>query len=163
MKLSLINKIKLGIIAALAVLALSLIFSQKASPDSPLFGLKRLQEKAFMKLKGSPIDRLNYMSTLLDYRLLELQAIINNKSFSYMWTTSLRYSTLVGQMTDLILTNNVGDKKDGIKKQFSEHKKVLNNLYVVYPKNTENIEYKYIEDDINYLKIYLEKLSNLNK
>jgi len=161
MKLTLINKIKLGAIVILAILALSLIFSQKASPDSPLFSLKRLQEKAFMKLKGSPEEKLNYMSTLLDYRLLELQNIIDNKSFSYMWTTSLRYSTLAGQMTDLILANNMGDKKDGIKKQFAEHKKVLNNLYVVYPKNTENIEYKYIEDDINYLNLYLDKLSKI--
>lgn len=159
MKLNTETQIKLGAILVLAVLVLSLIFSESASPDSLFFGLKRLQEKAFMKFKGSPEEKINYMSTLLDYRLEELQKIIDNKSFSYMWTTSLRYSTLAGQITDLAVANNMKDKMAGIKKQFSEHKKVLYDLYVAYPKNTDNIEYKYIEDDINYLNLYLEKLS----
>jgi len=159
--LTTISKIKLGAIVVLLILILSLIFSQTAASDSPFFGIKRLQEKAFMKLKGTPEDKLNFMSTLLDHRLKELQDIIEHGSFGEMWTTSLRYSTQAGEMTDLVIANNMVDKVEGIKNQFSNHKKILNDMYVAYPKNTNNLEYKYIEDDMNYLNLYLEKLSKI--
>ncbi len=126
---------------------------------APLFALKRIQEKVFMKMKTTPTDRLEYMSLMLNSRLNELNSIVRGKNYDHVLYSSLRYSTLAGQMSEEVLTNNLNLRVDAVRKQFSDHLVILNDIYVFYPKNTSNLEYKYIEDDINYLKIYLDKLS----
>lgn len=154
--------IQVAIIVILTIASISLILSRNASPDSPLlFGLKRVQEKAFLNLKSGPEDKVDYMSSLLEERLKELDTLIKNGSFSYLWSASLRYSTFAGQITDLVVSNRMTDRVETIKKQFQDHKKVLSDLYVAYPKNTDNVEYKYLEDGINYLNIYLQKLDEI--
>lgn len=156
------TKIQLGTITILVVLAISLILSQSASPDTPpFFLLKRLQEKVFLKTKSTPQDQVDYMSSLLEVRLKELQNQVNNKSYGYILPSALRYSALAGQITDLIVANNLTDKVEETKNQFLSHKKVLDVIYVIYPKNTDNEEYKYIQDDYNYLGLYLDKLAKV--
>lgn len=153
--------IQVVIIGILIIASVSLILSRNASPNSSLlFGLKRVQEKVFLSVKSGPNDKVDYMSSLLEERLKELGALIKNSSYDYLWSASLRYSTFAGQITDLIVSNRMTDRLEAVKKQFQDHKKVLNDLYVAYPKNTDNVEYKYLEDGINYLDIYLEMLSN---
>lgn len=153
-------KIQLSLIAVLILIAASLILSQTATPDfPPLFALKRIQEKAFMSLKSNPKERLNYMRSLLNTRLDELDKQVKVQSYSQILSSASRYSTLAGEITDFIITNNLEDQVPSTMEQFINHKKVLREIYVIYPKNTENVEYKYIEDDINYLDIYLDKLS----
>ncbi len=156
-------KTQLGLIIFLAVFALSLVLSQKAIPSNPfLFSVKRVQEKAYLSLKSNPKDRVDYMVFLLNNRLYELDAVVKGKNYDYVLPSSSRYSTLAGQITDLIITNNMKDSVDAIKKIFENHRKVLNDLYVFYPKNIlDNVEWKYIQDDYNYLKIYLDKLSSV--
>lgn len=151
------------LIIILAIFALGLIFSQKAKPDTPaLFGLKRVQEKAYLSLKSNPEEKLDYMVFTLNNRLEELRNLVNNKSYNYVLPSSLRYSTLAGQITDYIALNNLKDKVEQVKQTFENHSKLLDNLYVIYPKNDpNNVEWKYIQDDYNYLKIYLDKLSKL--
>jgi len=140
----------------------SLLLSVKVSPDMPpFFALKRGQEKVFLKLKSSSSDRVDYMSSLLETRLQELQSQVNNKSYGYILPSASRYSTLAGQITDLVAANNMVDKIDALKSQFERHKKVLDDVYIAYPKNTDNVEYKYIQDDFNYLDLYLDKLSKV--
>lgn len=157
-----IRKIQLILIFILAFFGLSLILSQKANPDATLiFGLKRIQEKTFLSFKSSPQSRLDYMSNMLNNRLEELSNSVKNKKYDYVLPSASRYSTLAGEITDLIIANNLKDRIELIKNQFSAHAKVLQEIYVIYPKNTENVEYKYIEDDINYLKIYEDKLSGI--
>ncbi len=160
-----INKyrIQLGLIIILAVFVLSLLLSLKATPDmTPFFALKRGQEKVFLKLKANPLDKVDYMSSLLDSRLEELQTIVKNKNYDYVLRSALRYSTLAGQITDMIIANNLTDKIEGTKVQFINHGKLLDELYVVYPKNLrDNVEWKYIQDDFNYLQLYLDKLETV--
>lgn len=154
------TKIQLGLIVVLVVIVLSLVLSQSASPDSSLlFGLKRVQEKIYLKLKNAPADKLDYMSLLLDRRLTELDSQVRRQSYGYILPSALRYSTLAGQITEMIVANKTTDKVVSTIDQFKSHLKVLQDIYVIYPKNTDNMEYKYIEDDINYLKIYLDKLT----
>lgn len=156
------TKIQLGAIIILVVLVISLILSRSASPDTPpLFLLKRLQEKVFLKTKSTPQDQVDYMSSLLKVRLSELQNQVNNKSYGYILPSALRYSTLAGQITDLIVANNLINKVTEAKNQFLNHQKVLDNIYNIYPKNTDNEEYKYIQDDYNYLGLYLDKLAKV--
>lgn len=154
------SRVQLISIIILVLLVGSLLLSVKASPDMPpFFALKRGQEKVFLKLKSSPQDKVDYMSSLLESRLQELQSQVNNKSYGYILPSASRYSSLAGQITELIVANNMVDKVDALKRQFERHKKVLDDLYVIYPKNTDNMEYKYIQDDFNYLILYLDKLA----
>ncbi len=156
------TKIQAGLIIFLAIFALSLIISQKATPDfGPFFSLKRIQEKVFLKLKSSPSDKIDYMSALLDTRLQELKSQVNRQSYNYILPSALRYSTLAGQITEMIIANNMKDKVVSTTAQFIAHKKTLQEIYVIYPKNTDNWEWKYIQDDINYLKLYLDKLQSI--
>jgi hypothetical protein len=152
-------KIQLGLILILIITAFLLIYSMRVSPDSPFFGLKRVQEKTFLALKFSPEDRIEYLSFLLDIRLREFEDLISKKSYSDLWSASLRYSTFAGQITDLTEVNNLKEMVMPLKNQFEEHKMRLTILYEVYPKNTDNVEWKYLLDAINYLDSYLEKLS----
>lgn len=157
------TKIQLGLILVLALFALSLFLSTKATPQSPLFVLKRVQEKAFLSLKTDPKERLEYMRNLLDNRLSELSNVVRSKDYNFVLSSASRYSTLAGQITDLIISNNLKDQVEPIKQKFISHEKILYDLYVFYPKNHDDEEYKYIEDDINYLKIYSDKLTTLIK
>ncbi len=164
MSLNKINKTKLQIAAILilAVFALSLIFSQKTNPDNKLlFALKRIQEKAFLSLKGNAGDRLDYMSSLLDTRAEELDSMVKAETYCCILNAALRYSTLAGEITEMIEANNMKDKVPAITSQFQKHKEILQKTYIIYPKNMDNFEYKYIEDDINYLDLYLDKLSKI--
>lgn len=152
-------RIQFGLIIILVLFALSLIFSQKATPDqSLLFGLKRIQEKVFLATRSNPSDRVDYMSSLLETRLQELQTQVNNKSYGYILPSASRYSTLAGQITDLVVSNNLTERVGSVRNQFLSHQKVLDEVYIIYPKNTDNWEWKYIKDDYNYLGLYLEKL-----
>jgi hypothetical protein len=152
---------KIVLIIVLVALVISLILSQNANSTSPFFSLKRLQENGFLLLKTTPRAKVDYMSHLLDVRLNEFEDLIKAGGKDNMWSSSLRYSTFAGQITDLIVTNNLTNLVDPIKKQFEEHKAKLNELYVAFPKNTDNGEWKYILDAINYLNFNLEKLSKI--
>lgn len=160
-KIKLQNRDKIILIIILAVLAISLILSKNANSTNPFFGLKRFQENSFLMLKTNPKDKVDYMSHLLDVRLSEFEQLIKAGGKYNMWSSSLRYSTFAGQITDLIVANNLKDMIDPIKKQFEAHKTKLNQLYVAFPKNTDNGEWKYILDAINYLNFNLDKLSKI--
>ncbi len=155
--------IKLWSIFFLSFFAISLISSQDATPDnSYLFSLKRVQEKVFLKTISNPKDRVLYMKALLNKRIKELVAVVNNKQYRAVLKASQRYSTLAGQITDLIVANNLKDLADLTKLQFENHMPIIYKAYVIYPKNIpDNEEWKYILDDHNYLKIYLDKLSKI--
>lgn len=157
------TRIQLGAIIILSVLAIALLLSQNANPDfRPFWSLKRVQEKIYLKFKNSPQDKIDYMSGLLNVRLNEMDHLVNSKSYDFVLPASLRYSTLAGQITDLIIANNLKDKIPAITAQFIDHQAVLRSIYVIYPKNiSDNVEYKYIEDDINYLRLYLDKLEKV--
>lgn len=156
-------RIQLVSIIILAVIVLSLLFSQKVNPDvPPLFAIKRIQEKIILKLKSTPEEKVNVMSNILDERLSELQAIVKNRSYGYVLLSSQRYYTLAGQITDLVIVSNLTDKVEPLKNKFQNQKKIVNEIYVAYPKNIPgNEEWKYIQDDFNYLNLYLDKLEKV--
>ncbi|MCL4366542.1 hypothetical protein M1437_04945, partial [Patescibacteria group bacterium] len=65
------------------------------------------------------------------------------------------------QITALVVANNLTDKVNFIRNQFLSHQKIIEAIYVAYPKNTDNVEYKYIQDDYNYLGLYLDQLAKV--
>ncbi len=98
MSLKEITQAKIAAIVALAILVISLVLSQTAAPDNYLlFSLKRAQETAFLKLKTTPSQKVDYMDYLLDQRLSELQTVFNHKSYNYILPAANRYFTLAGQ------------------------------------------------------------------
>lgn len=129
-----------------------------ANPDNqPFYNFKRLYEKVQLNLKSNSEDKLNYQFKLLDKRLTELVYIVENGNSSYVLTTSLRYSTTAGQVTELIIENNLKDQAEKTKEKFEAHLLIVKDLPQKYPKDDEEI--KYIIDDANYLKIYIDLLS----
>lgn len=157
------NRIQMGLIIILIIFALSLILSQKANPDiPPLFTLKRLQEKAFFKLKSSPLSKGAYLESLLEVRLEELENLVDSRSYNYILSSSLRYSATAGELTNLVVSNNLKGEMDHLKNIFSKHQKRLLYLTDKYPKDIPgNEEWKYIQDDFNYLGLYLDQLSKV--
>ncbi len=157
----LLRQIKILLSIFLVLFALSLIFSNNAAPDSPLlFKVRRLQEKLFIILKFTPASKARYYELLLGIRLKDLSTIINVGEPSFILTSSLRYSTTAGQLTELIQKYKMKSEVTPISSLFKEHQKILSELINSYPKDRDG-EWKYIQDDINYLDTYLQYLSEL--
>ena len=158
--MNLISKIKLFAIGGLLLLAIALLLSDRALPSSPeLYSLKRLQEKIFMIVKTNPRDKVNYYNLLLDKRLNELIAVVGNNQSELILTSSLRYSTTAGLMTEIIKAHHLTDASTIAQEKFKENKKMIRKLDDSYPKD-ENEEWKFIQDDYNYLAIYSQQLTD---
>ncbi|KKQ37371.1 MAG: hypothetical protein US55_C0033G0009 [Candidatus Levybacteria bacterium GW2011_GWC2_37_7] len=158
--MSLVGKTKLIISGGLLLLAVSIFLSDSALPSSvELYGLKRLQEKIFMGIKTNPDDKVNYYNLLLDKRLSELVVVVENRQANLILTSSLRYSTTAGLMTEVIKTHRLADAAVATQEKFKEHQKIIRKLDDSYPKD-ENEEWKFIQDDYNYLAIYSQQLTD---
>ena len=158
--MSLISKIKLGLISGTLLLTVGILLSDQALPSSvELYSLKRLQEKIFMVVKTDPQDKVNYYNLLLDKRLEEILAIIQNRDFSLVLSSSLRYSTTAGLMTELIKSGHLTVASVTALEKFKKHQIIFKNLDDAYPKD-EGQEWKYIQDDYNYLGIYSQQLKD---
>ncbi len=155
------QKNKRLLIFGLIIIIASLFLSSYSDPTIPyLFSLKRSQEKVFQKLQLSDEQKLNFNQNLLNARLLELQSIVNTKSYPLILQASLRYSTTAGDITNLIINSGFKDKISLMQVVFSNHQKVFQQLIDNYPKDY-NVEWKYLQDDFNYLKIYKDQLSKI--
>ena len=152
------TKIKLGLIIVLIVFTISLLLSFKATPASIFFPLKRIQEKIFLKFKSNPESQVEYLSSLLNIRLDELRSMAGSENHSYILSSSLRYSSTAGDITRLIKDNKLGSQTKIVVEMFNKHKQVLLKVLENYPKDLDT-ERKYVEDDINYLSIYIDQLS----
>ena len=158
-KLSTATKVKLGLIIILAAAVVSLLMAPRSTPDSILFPLKRVQEQIFLKFKTNPTSQVEYLSSLLNSRLEELSIMAASKDHSYVLPSSSRYSSTAGTITQLIIDHRLANESKMATELFSKHKQVLGRVLENYPKDTDT-ERKYIEDDINYLSIYIQQLSN---
>lgn len=155
-----INYIKLSLIIILSVLAVLLLNIDNINPNwGILYKVKRLQEKTYFNFKSDPATKADYLNQLLDKRLVELENLVEDKKYQFLLSSSLRYSTTAGELTDIVKVNNLDHKTLPLKVKFMSHKVRLQNLLDIYPKDiVGNVEYKYLIDDINYLDLYLAKL-----
>lgn len=153
-------KIKLALIVCFALLLTAVLLSGKANPDGVfLYGFKRLQEKSFLRLKQQVRERSDFYVFLLDNRLVELEHLVEKRKTGYILSASLRYSTTAGELTTLIKKGNLEDKLLLVIDRFRNHGLILEKLLRLCQKN-DNSECKYIQDDINYLKIYSGELTS---
>lgn len=153
-----IRQIKILLSILSVIFIISFVLSQNTNPNSLfLYNLKRLQEKTILKLMIFPKNNLWYQTKLLEKRLNEIIAITNLNEHSFILKSSLRYSTTAGQITEYILTNNMQDKILPIQKILKRHRDVLQTVVDKYPKDLD-VEWKFIQDDINYIDIYFKML-----
>lgn len=157
------QQIKLSSIIILSILAILLLVSNNANPDRIDYGFKRLQEKLFLSLHFSPPQKVNYYNTLLSQRLRELEYLTQNKKTYMLWQSSLRYATTAGEVTDVIIKNNLKDRANQFREEFNQHQQAINNLLINYPGDLDPTEEnsKFLTDAINYLNEYIEKLSKI--
>lgn len=154
------TKVKLVAICLLSILVISLLYSDKIQPSNvELYTIKRLQEKTFMSIKSSPIDKINYYNQLLDKRLEEFIFLVSNKEYDYFYSASLRYATTAGLMVEMIKSNDLNSVTKPTLNKFMDHQKIIQKMYDSYP-HTENDRGKFIQDIYNYLEIYISKLSS---
>jgi hypothetical protein len=155
-----LTKIKLIIIGVISILTISILFADQALPNNvELYIVKRFQEKVFMAVKKSPVDKINYYNLLLDKRLDELVSLVKNKEYDYLYPASLRYSTTAGLLTQTIKTENSKELIYLTKNKFMDHQQKIQNLYNSCL-SQEDDRCKYVQDSYNYLAIYLDQLSN---
>lgn len=153
-------KLKLGLIIILTISVVCLLVLEKVTPDVPvLYGIKRVQEKIYLKLKP-PTAEVDYYNFLLNRRLGELDYAAKSKDFDLILSSSLRYSATAGEVTDLIIDNGLVDKKETIEHKFTSHKEILTGLSETYPRGGAE-EWKFIQDSFNYLNLNLKRLSEL--
>ncbi len=157
------TRVKLYSIIILGILAIVLLASINANPDSPVFGVKRLQEKLFLGLQLSTEQKVDYYYALLSKRLKELEYLTNNKKTYLLWQSSLRYSATAGEVTDLITSNNLKVQASKFIDIFKKQHQAINYLLTNYPGDLDPTEknWKFLEDAKNYLDLYIEKLSQV--
>jgi len=156
-----IRQLKILTIIALLGLALILPASSSATPDSPLlFQMRRLQEKLFLKLKSSPEEKYNFQYNLLKARFEEVIKLTENKRYGIILPSTQRYFTTAGELTDLVVQNNMKSQAADLIKTLGLHLNKLTQLIEDYRKDL-NTEWKFLEDDRNYILIYQDKLSQL--
>lgn len=131
------------------------ISKETVNPDmSSQYLVKRLKEKVTLIFKFGVDSRIEYLSQLMDKRLSELAYIGENKDTANIEKTSSRYESTAGQLTDFVIEKGRGTFE--LKSLFERHVPILENTREVY--SFESSEYRFIQNDINTLKILSDKL-----
>lgn len=125
--------------------------------DDPAYVFKRLREKSILLIWSiSSEKKADFYEKLLTVRLSELKKIVDKKDIANIQTTSQRYSATVGEYTDFLATSKLASRKEKVKAMLQMHIPVLEKLRDSYDYSLA--EYRFIQYDIDYLKIYISKL-----
>lgn len=129
-------------------------------PDSVFkYNLKRLEEKVLLFLNFTSSSKAKYVQNLLEERLFELEYITETKNLAHIEKTSQRYETIAGELTELINANNLRREAGIARDKFEKHTAMLNFLRDQFKPGTA--EWRFVQNDINSLSIYSQKLSSL--
>lgn len=118
---------------------------------------KRFNEKIgifFTFSNGSKVD--NYKK-LVDIRLSELKFVVDNKQMAFFEKSTQRYFTTAGQLTDFVVLKKMTSEYSAVREMLASHIPVLTQLRDTF--NYTTAEWRFVEDDINYAKTYMNKLS----
>lgn len=137
-----------------SVTAAAAIGYEQVNPkDGFNYGLKRFREKVSFFLKFSKDSKAKFLEKQVNMRLSELKYTINQKDMANFESATTRYFATVGQYTDFLKEKDVSYNKEEIVKNFDEHIAVIKELQKNFDSATA--EWRFLEDDINYIKIYL--------
>lgn len=125
-------------------------------PDGMQYLYKRIKEKLTVFFAFSSKSKIDNYKNLLNTKLSELKFVIENKHMSYFEKSTQRYFTTAGELASL---SKSADKKDleSVKELMSQHIPVLIKLRDSFEFGTA--EWRFVEDDINYIKGYINDLS----
>lgn len=119
--------------------------------------LKRIGEKISMFFAFSNERKIQNYKKLVNVRLSELKFVIENKEMAYFEKSTQRYFTTAGQLTELLISASIGSEFTPVKEELLSHIPVLTKLRDTYDPGTA--EWRFVEDDINYIKGYINNLS----
>ncbi len=120
----------------------------------------RLVERITMLFKFSTTDKINYQMQLTEKRLGELDYAVVNDRGDLIEELSSRYSTYVGNLTEMIVKNKALDKKQSVLDMYNRHSKIVDELDKKFEANSGL--WLLMEHDKNYLKIYSDQLKDLH-
>lgn len=133
---------------------------EKVNPSNGLnYKIKRLNEKVMFLVKFSNLAKVNYHKDILTKRLEELKFVVENNEISFLETSSQRYETTAGILTEFLIAKKLTNERDSTIKLFEEHKKEIEKLRDNYDYGI--VEWRLIMNDYNSLNIYIDKLRNL--
>jgi hypothetical protein len=161
------KKIILGFVLLLFFILSSSAFAQGGSlvhedvnPNSGLsYKVKRFKEKFTLFVTIDKSAKADIYKSILSKRLAELDYIIGEKAFFYLESSSLRYSTAAGEMSEHIVRHNLKSKREEVKGLFEDHIPQLRNIRDNF--DPLSAEWRFIEDDINSLQVYASQISSL--
>lgn len=133
---------------------------EKVNPNNGLnYKTKRLKEKVVLTLKFTGASKAKYYREILTKRLSELDFIVQNDEITFLETSSQRYESTAGQLTEMIIAKKLTEEVDETVKLFEEHQKAIENIRDNYEYGIS--EWRLIMNDYNSLGIYIEKLRNI--
>ena len=132
---------------------------EKINPSDGFdYGLKRFKEKLYLGLLFYSKDlKTDYYNKLVTRRLAELKYIVENKDIANFENATTRYFTTVGQFTSFLVKNVSAEQKSKVAENLFSHIIVLEDLRDVF-EGQEKAEWRFMQDDINYTKIYINQL-----
>ena len=125
-------------------------------PDGMPYLLKRVKEKIGLFFSFSNESKIDSYKKLTKIRLAELKYIIEKNQMGYFEQSTQRYFTTVGQLTALVTSKNLTGQYIPVKDELLSHIPVLTKLRDSYDYDTA--EWRFVEDDINYVKGYIDSL-----
>lgn len=132
---------------------------QSVNPkDGYRYSIKRAWEKGVLfVLSVSKEKKVDYYQELLDKRLSELYKISEGKEIAQIEKGTQRYFTTAGELSEFIINHRLTGKIDSTRELFEKHLVALESFEQNF--NPSTSEWRFLEDDINYLKTYLSRLT----
>lgn len=132
---------------------------EKVNPsDGFNYGLKRFKEKLLLILPfRSAKSKAELYEQFTKNRLAELKYVVDQKDMANFENATTRYFTTVGQFADFLTKNGTADQKSQAVRNLSSHIPVLEDLRDTF-EGQEKAEWRFMQDDINYVKMYTEQL-----
>lgn len=125
-------------------------------PDGFSYVIKRVKERVGTFFAFSNEAKVKNYQNLADVRLAELKYVVDNKKQAYFEKSTQRYFTSVGELTEFVKSKNLKTNSESIKKNLNSQIPILNTLRDQYEFGTA--EWRFLEDDINYIKGYINDL-----
>ena len=153
------------VLAILLLVLVSVINVRAAEPGEYIVGpalpkkvtgIGKVFERANLFLRFSPDSKAGYWRKLVDRRLTELVAVVEENNLDMFEETTSRYSTYVGRYSDYILAKNLDNQKEITRKMFAKHLEILEPLRDKY--EFESAWWLLLQHDINTIRIFSDKL-----
>lgn len=116
----------------------------------------RLFEKISMIFKFSSKDKVDYQKKLTEKRLAELKYAIQNDRGELIEELSSRYSTYLGNLTEMVIKNNMTDRKQEFLDMYDRHYQVVDQLDTRFESNSGF--WLLMEHNKNYARIYSDQI-----